>query len=188
MGQGQGEPGGGSGGQSGGYGEGGTALAFKTVLTGYSWAWDSKAGDPRLWTGTASEPVISDSGFVWGSAADALAGGRKDGDANTNVMKVTVTANYAGFAGAGHIYTDRWEAAVNAPAAEKAKAYDEYTKTGELKLDEPIDWGDWPLKLLVIGGIIAVAVYYLFIKKGAAPALPVLPAGPAPAVGPEVKV
>lgn len=58
--------------------------------------------------------------------------------------------------------------------------------------EQPTDWGDLPLKLLIIGGIVAVAIWFLFIKGRPAPAMPALPAGPAvasiPVPIPEAKI
>jgi hypothetical protein len=163
MGQGQGDPGGGgTGGQGEGYGEAGT-LSFKFVLTGYSWAWDEpKQDDPRLWTGKATEPVISETGG-YGSADDALAAGKGVGDANAAVMKVTVTPNMTGFAGASYTYTERWQDAINVPGKEKAAAYEAIVGTPEGGASSS---GGSPWLGLIVIVLIIVGILWFLPKVG----------------------
>jgi hypothetical protein len=165
MGQGQGNPGGSAGDQSGGYGQAGT-LSFKFTLTGYAWAWDSTEGDPRQWTGKATEPVLQVA-EGYGSAADALEAGKVIGDANPDVMKVTVTPNMSGFAGASYTYTGRWQDAINAPGKEKDAAYEAIVAGGgTLDLGDSSTSAGSPWLGLIVIVLIIIAVLYFLPKIG----------------------
>jgi hypothetical protein len=120
--------GGSTGGEAGGSGQEG-AVTFKFTLYGWEWSWDSKTGDPRTWTGKASEPVISTTGG-YGSAQDALDAGKAIGATNEAVMKVIVESEIPGFAGASFIYTDRLQAKQNAVAKEKETATEGFLSGG----------------------------------------------------------
>jgi len=108
-------------------------LSFTFKLTGWTWTWDKKDGDPRLWTGHATEPVIGETPG-YGSADDAYSAGKAEGDGNPAAMKLAVTGTEAGFTGRSYIWTERLQAAQNAVSKEKSDAYTTWTQPGELKL------------------------------------------------------
>lgn len=182
MGQGQGDPGGSAGGQSGGYGEGGQ-LQYRYRLVGLKWVWDDKTNaDPRLWAGHSEEYDISTTGYIYGSVSDALAAGKVAGEADGNCVRVFSEPSMTGFTSEQYTWTDRYQTISNSGAKEADEAYQ---KIASDKGDTPpLELGDWPLKLLIIGGIIAVMVYFLFIKGRPLPAMPALPAAPAVAAVP----
>ena len=152
---------------TGGQGQGGT-ISYRYRLRGYQWTWDTKTGDPRTWTGHGDYVELANSGYTYGSNADALAAGKAVGDANPAVLDVTVDCDTAGFAGAYYSYSQRDQDAKNAPAAEKEAAYEEYIKTGTLDLpEEPVGRNQW-LGLIVIGLIIVLILWGLpKLYKGA---------------------
>lgn len=164
MGQGQGEPGGGSGSQGGGYGEGATPLAFRYRLIGYSWTWTDKTNpDPRLWKADGAEYDISSTDYAFGSAADGLDAGKAAGEANAEVVKVVVEANYSGFAGAQYTWTERYQAAANSAAKEKDEAYKAIVAGGgELDLKP----GGSPWLGLIVIAIIVIGILWFLPKLG----------------------
>lgn len=169
--QGQGEGGGGYG-FGEGYGQGGT-IGFRFRLRGWAWAWTSQVGDPRNWTGTGDYYDIQVSSYGYGSADDAMAAGRAIGDTDARVVDIYVECDTAGFAGAYYSYNARDQAAKNAPAAEKAAAYEAWRDQGTLDLGGggdggapgKIPWG--PLVLLVI--VVGAGILFInWLTKGKA--------------------
>lgn len=93
--------GGGAAGQAGaGSGEEGS-LQFKYRLVGWNQS-------------TKGEQDLKSSSFVYGSAEDAIAGGRQLGDNDPEVIRIYAAPSIIGFAGKQYTYTDRYAAAWSA--------------------------------------------------------------------------
>jgi hypothetical protein len=69
------------------------------------------------------EYVIRSSLFNYGSAPDAIAGGREKGDNNLEVVRVFADASIPGFAGQQYTYSDRYTTQSNQAAADADAAY-----------------------------------------------------------------
>ena len=135
-------------------------LSFPFKLTGWVWVWDNRTGDPRTWTGHATEPLIGETPG-YGSADDAYNAGKAEGDSNPAAMKLTVTGTEAGFTGRSYIWTDRLQAAQNAVAKEKNDATGGYfSESGTLVLPpgEPVSIDDG----FTIAATVAIAAAIIY--------------------------